>query len=137
MKADLDLQTLIDREAIKELTARYAREVARGNGRGVGALYAEDGRFAAGALDYSGRANIQDFLEGVIKPGKNIPLITGHIIEIDGCDATCFSIMYTPWYRDETPGFCGEYKDKLRKVGGQWYFLERDFTFYKGRPGDV
>jgi len=131
-----DLKHLADREAIRELTARYARFVAHGDGRGVGSLYSEDGRFAAGIHDYRGRAAIQEFLAGVTKPLKNIPLVTDHVIEIDGDEATCACIMYTPWYRDVQPGFCGEYNDKLRKVDGEWYFVERSFEFFKGKPDD-
>jgi hypothetical protein len=132
-----DIQLLADREAIKELTARYARCVVTGDGRGVGALYTEDGRFAAGNFDYVGRAAIQDFLEGQTKPSKNIPLVTDHIIEISGDEATCFSIMFTPWFRHELPGFCGIYSDRLRKVDGDWYFIERSFEFLHGRPAGV
>jgi ketosteroid isomerase-like protein len=131
-----DLQLLADREAIKELTARYARCVVTGDGRGVGALYSEDGRFVAGKFDCIGRANIQDLLETQIKPGKNMPLVTDHIIEIDGDTASCYSIMFTPWFRHKQPGFCGAYTDKLRKVDGEWYFVERAFEFFEGRPED-
>jgi len=134
MAIEANLQLLADREAIRELTAKYARCVATGDGRGVGATYAEDGRFAAGKYDYVGRAAIQDFLEGQTKPLKNMPLVTGHIIEIEGDEASCYSIMYTPWFAGEYPGFCGAYTDRLRKVDGEWYFAERSFEFFKGQP---
>jgi ketosteroid isomerase-like protein len=137
MAIKADLQLLADREAIRELTAKYARCVATGDGRGVGATYTEDGHFAAGKFDVLGRAAIQDFLEGQTQPLKNMPLVTDHIIEIDGDEASCYSIMYTPWFKHEHPGFCGAYTDRLRKVDGEWYFVERDFEFFKGRPEGV
>ncbi|MCP1472308.1 hypothetical protein J3E64_004026 [Sphingobium sp. OAS761] len=136
MAIPADLQLLADREAIKELTAKYARCVVTGDGRGVGALYSEDGRFAAGRFDYVGRKNIQDFLESQTTPGKNMPLVTDHIIEIDGDEATCYSIMFTPWFKGKHPGFCGAYSDRLRKIEGEWYFVERSFEFFEGKPED-
>ena len=126
----------MDREAIRELAARYARLVVAGDGRAVGALYTEDGRFNAGVAHVVGRAALQDFLERVLTPGKSIPLVVNHLIELDGDEATATCAMYTPWYRHAAPGFCGEYRDRLRKVDGQWYFVERDFTFFEGRPED-
>jgi|KBSSwiS6_1023812.scaffolds.fasta_scaffold22909_2 hypothetical protein len=130
------LQLLIDREAIRELTARYARLVHEGDGRGVGALYTEDGRFKAGIAYVTGRSNLQDFLEKQLTPGKSTPLVTNYIIEINGAEATSYCSMHTPWYRHDYPGFCGDYRDTYRKVDGQWYFVERDFTFHEGRPAD-
>ena len=136
MDQTAQLQRLLDREAIRELTARDARLVHEGDGRGVGALYTEDGRFKAGVAYVTGRENLQDFLEGALKPGKSTPLIANHIIEIDGDDATGYCSMYTPWYRHEYPGFCGDYRDTYRKVDGEWLFVEREFTFHEGRPED-
>ena len=134
MPIPADLQLLADREAIKELTAKYARHVVTGNGRAVGGLYCEEGRFTAGKFDCVGREAIQDLLETQIKPGKNMPLVTDHIIEIRGEEATCYSIMFTPWFRSQFPGFCGAYNDKLRKINGEWLFVERSFEFFEGRP---
>lgn len=130
------LQELADREAIRELTARYAKLVHDGDGRGVGALYTEDGRFKAGVAYVTGRAGLQDFLADALSPNKSTPLITNHIIELNGDEATGYCSMYTPWYRHEVPGFCGDYRDSYRKVDGQWYFVEREFSFHEGRPED-
>lgn len=131
------LQLLLDREAIRDLTSLYARLVHEGDGRGVGGLYAEDGRFKAGVAYVTGRSNLQDFLAGSLAPGKSTPLISNHLIEIDGDEATGYCSMHTPWYKGETPGFCGDYRDTYRKVDGRWYFVERDFTFHEGRPAEA
>jgi ketosteroid isomerase-like protein len=131
------LQLLIDREEIKELTARYARLVHEGDGQGVGALYTTDARFKAGSALVEGRENLQQFLSKTLSPGKSTPLVVNHILDIQADQARGYCVMYTPWYRHETPGFCGEYHDTYRKVAGRWYFVERDFTFHEGKPQEV
>jgi len=134
MNLEAELGRLLDHEAIRALTADYARLVIAGDGRAVGALYTEDGVFKAGVAHVVGRAKLQDFLAGALTPGKSIPLVVNHLIEVTGDEATCVCTMFTPWYRDETPGFCGDYRDRLRRVDGRWYFAERDFIFHQGRP---
>ncbi|MGE0743557.1 MAG: nuclear transport factor 2 family protein, partial [Hyphomonadaceae bacterium] len=78
------VQELEDREAIKELCARYAQLVAQGDGQSVGSLYTEDGRFAAGVAEVNGRPALQSFLSKALQPIKSIPCISNHQIAIDG-----------------------------------------------------
>lgn len=136
MTLEQRIARLEDIEAIKDLCARYARLVNKGDGRAVGALYTEDGFFQAGVAEVRGRANLQDFLARALTPNKSTPCISNHQITLNGDSARGTCTMHTPWYRDEAPGFCGEYTDEYRKVDGKWYFVRRDFEFHQGRPAD-
>lgn len=59
------LQTLEDREAIRELIARYGPLADSGDAAGVAALWAEDGVYAiAGFGEAKGRVEIAAFIDG-------------------------------------------------------------------------
>src|SRR5258708_33050633 len=90
------LQEVEDREEIKELTAKYAHWVARGEGARVNDLFSDDGRFINEVIgekpniEGRGRKELGKFYPA-LKKGPARPCIHNNIIELDGDNAkgTC------------------------------------------------
>jgi ketosteroid isomerase-like protein len=134
------VQDLTDREAIKELTARYAHGVALGQGAAVAALFTDDGNFATRfnpdeqPIVLQGRQAIDDFYER-IEPNTALPCVHNHIIALDGDQATgtcTLEVRITSKGRSMIGS--AYYDDRFRRENGQWKFVERRCTFFHFVP---
>jgi hypothetical protein len=131
------VQLLMDREAIKELTARYCWHVMRGEGAKVVDLFADDASFDnsanAGAIA-NGRAELLKFYEG-IRPLQAIPFIHNHIITVNGDQAigTC-AIEGRFTIKEDSLTGAGYYEDKYRRVNGSWRFAARKLFLHHMVP---
>ena len=125
-----------DREAIKELTARYCWHVTRAEAQAVSELYTADGVFEVPGPDGArietvGRAAILRRLSSMT-PGQVCPIVGNHIIEVAGDEAagTC-AMRNTP--RDAEGNFShvvGFYRDQYRREDGRWLFAARRWFIY-------
>lgn len=134
------VQELADREEIKELTARYAHGVARGEGAKVAALFTDDGAFInhltpdAPPTVVRGRAELDKFY-GAIKRNFALPCIHNHLIALAGDEATgTCSIEVRITRGKQSMIGSGYYEDRFRREHGQWKFVERDCTFFHFVP---
>ncbi len=133
------VQELADREEIKELTARYAHGVARGEGAKVAALFTDDGTFINRMSDVPvmtvhGRADLDTFY-GAIKRNFALPCIHNHLIALAGDEATGTCSIEVRITRGEKSMIgSGYYEDRFRRENGQWKFVERDCTFFHFVP---
>ena len=133
------IQELEDRDAIKELTAKYCWNLSHGEGEAVARLFTDDG-----VLDVTGAANgpvrgmealLKFYRSSVREPEQAIPFIQNHIIHVDGDNAhgTCgIEARFTR--NGESVTAAGYYEDKYRRVGGQWRFVERKIFFHHVVP---
>src|ERR1700726_4648787 len=134
------LQEVEDREEIKELTAKYAHWVARGEGARVTDLFTDDGRFINEGIgekpniEVRGRKQLDEFYPG-LKKGMALPCIHNHIIELDGDNAkgTC-TIEVRITRNNQSIIGSGYYADNYRRVNDQWKFAERHAYFYHFVP---
>jgi len=134
------LQEVEDREEIKELTAKYAHWVARGEGARVKDLFTDDGRFINEVIgekpniEVRGRKQLDEFYPG-LKRGMALPCIHNHIIEIDGDNAkgTC-TIEVRITQNGQSIIGSGFYADIYRRENGRWKFVERHSQFYHFVP---
>ena len=134
------LQEVEDREEIKELTAKYAHWVARGEGARVKDLFTDDGRFINEVIgekpniEVRGRKQLDEFYPG-LKRGMALPCIHNHIIELDGDNAkgTC-TIEVRITQNGQSIIGSGFYADIYRRVNGRWKFVERHSQFYHFVP---
>ena len=92
---------LEDREAIRDLIARYGPLVDAGNCAGAAALWAEDGVYEVGGFgSYTGRAAIQALLEGEshqsLIHGGAAHVLSPPVIDLDGDSATArtYSVVF-------------------------------------------
>jgi len=128
------LQELEDREAIRELTARYCHAVASGDGPAIVAMFTDDGVFEMGPRVVSGRAELEDFY-GAVSASPPIPFIQNHVIELagDGARGTC-SVEIRLVQDGEAYTAAGWYEDTYRRVDGSWRFARRDFHVFHWVP---
>lgn len=126
-----NLEQLLHRVAIAELTARYCDRLDAHDTDAVAALFTEDARTDYGpgrGGEVTGRAAIHER----IARGQSVFRRTHHqlghqTIEIDGVDATGVTAALT-WHER----FSGEqellalrYLDRFRRVAGTWLISER------------
>src|SRR6202158_1717103 len=134
------LQEVEDREEIKELTAKYAHWVTRGEGAKVKDLFTDDGRFINEVIgekpniEVRGRKQL-DEIYPALKRGMALPCIHNHIIEINGDNAkgTCTIEVRITQNKQSIIG-SGYYADTYRRVNDQWKFAERHAYFYHFVP---
>jgi hypothetical protein len=120
------LQDLLDREAIRDLAYRYATLVGCGAPMQAAALFAADGELITGNGHGVGRAEIEKYM-ATVAPGTSIPLISNHLIALNGDEATGSCAMHTPWLDRQPPGLVGYYDDAYRRVDGVWLFSFRRY----------
>ncbi len=134
------VQELTDREEIKELTARYAHGVARGEGAKVAELFTDDGVFInrlnpdQPPTEVRGREALQKFY-GAIKRNFALPCIHNHLITLAGDEATgTCSIEVRITQKQQSIIGSGYYEDRFRRENGRWKFVVRDCTFFHFVP---
>ena len=126
------IDELLDREAIKELPARYCDYIWSKNVEGILSLFTEDGVFAmegvGAAQEAKGQPALRKFYGQVASGPGPLPFI--HNIVIDLKDATHATGRAYPEVRtlgQERIMAMGYYDDEYEKVGGQWKFKARRF----------
>jgi uncharacterized protein (TIGR02246 family) len=134
------VQELADREEIKELTARYAHGVARGEGAKVAELFTDDGAFInqlnpdEPPTVVRGREALHKFYSN-IKRNTALPCIHNHLITIEGDEATgTCSIEVRITMKQQSMIGSGYYEDRFRREQGRWKFAERHCTFFHFVP---
>jgi hypothetical protein len=123
------LQRIQDHLAIQTLVAKYAWHAARGEYEPLAKLFTADGLFISpSARPPAG--TLAQFYATHLKPGLTIPMVTNHIIEIDGDSARGRCTMQSLW-QGTGPGFVGFYEDEYRREGGEWRFTRRVFQYHQ------
>jgi uncharacterized protein (TIGR02246 family) len=118
------IAALEDREAIRDLIARYGPLADAGDCAGAAALWAEDGTYEVGGFGiYQGRAAIQALLEGeshqTLIHGGAAHVLSPPVIELDGDRATArtYSIVFRK---------AGEAWEAHRASANMWYLVRID-----------
>src|SRR5262245_21700935 len=133
------VRELMDREEIKELTARYAHGVARGEGAAVAAWFIEDGVFrnhfpGEPVTEVRGQEALKQ-LYGAIRRNVALPCIHNHLITVTGDEAsgTC-SLEVRLTREGQSMIGSGYYEDRFRRENGRWKFVGRECTFFHFVP---
>jgi uncharacterized protein (TIGR02246 family) len=115
-----------DREAIRDLFARYALYIDSGRADEFANLFTEDGRFVTGIGDpLVGRDALRAFA-GSVPAGMMHHLFTDHVIDIDGDTAHCeMSSIVTA---KGQISLVAHTHDDLRRVDGAWKIADRTYT---------
>lgn len=129
------LREYTDRDAIRDLPARYCHYVRTGNIDGILDLYSPDGIFdmpanmAEGGVR-EGREAIAETFRDNLERMDPWPFTHNHVIDLLGPD-TARGYVYTE-FRLGTErmrvGFVGVYEDDYVRVDGQWKFQRRKLT---------
>ncbi len=129
------IRAIEDREAIRELTARYCRLAVGGRAEEIVELFREDGVMESGDTLGRGRDALlalyrQSF--GALRP---IPTVHNHVIELDGDRATGFcSVELRLVEQGVAVTAAGHYEDEFARVDGVWKFARRRLVFYHRVP---
>ncbi|NBU85281.1 MAG: nuclear transport factor 2 family protein [Sphingomonadaceae bacterium] len=122
----MDKQELSDREAIRDLLARYTYDGDRGRIDMLAACFADEG-----VLEYPGNhGSGPDGVKAALTSGQRNPAIsfvrhhiTNPLIEVAGDTATARS--YFQVVSDNGPDHAGTYSDKLVRTAQGWRFAHR------------
>lgn len=121
-----------DKDAIRELTARYCHSVAAGDGAAVTDLFIEDGAFLIGDRRVQGSTELADFYS-TLEENPPIPFIQNHVIDSYTSSEALgrCSVEIRMVQNGEAVTAAGWYQDKYKKIDGTWKFSERNFiTFH-------
>jgi uncharacterized protein (TIGR02246 family) len=128
------VQRLEDREAIFTLFMKYRHCLDTKDFSGYAALFSETGEFLAQDLHATGRAAIEELVDGMRGNlltdtiGDDIHIVANPEIEIDGDRAKARSTwIYVVRSADDSPDLCkvGHYEDDLVREDGEWRFQRR------------
>ena len=117
-----------DRDAIRDVYARYVTSLDTGAAADFAALYTDEGVFVgggAGGDDVVGRAALEAFAAG-LGAGSVHRLSLNHVIDVDGDTATCRSSILV--LAGNAVVSVGRVHDELRRVDGAWRIARRTFT---------
>jgi ketosteroid isomerase-like protein len=120
------LQAVEDKDAIRELTARYCHLVREGDVDGYAALFTPGATFESGDRRYEGHDELRAMLVEASERVRPSPFIQNHVIELDGERATgrC-SVEIRLVQSGEAYTAAGHYRDSYRRVDGAWLFERR------------
>ncbi len=131
MSESMRIQQLEDREAIRDLLARYCYLIARGDVDAVIDLFTSDCRVEILGQVYEGAAGLRTLYASALDFSPK-PYIHNHLIEeLDVRTASSSCVLEIRQVRDgepETGGGC--YEDRYLKEDGTWKFSERRFRVY-------
>jgi uncharacterized protein (TIGR02246 family) len=135
--ADKSLGVLEEKDAIREVLARYCFALDDGKFAEMAALFTEDGTWHTAFGKATGRAAIAEFAAGLRahRPGatpRAIHHVTNVVITLDGDTAKVRSNWTTVQNSPEGPkiGSGGAYDDDMVKVDGDWFFKYRTIDRY-------
>jgi uncharacterized protein (TIGR02246 family) len=125
-----------EKDAIREVMARYCHALDACRFDDVARLFAEDGEWTTDYGGARGRAEIAALLRGVVPVKGEGPqrkhYITNIIITLDGATARAVS-DYLVIRESETgliPVMGGAYKDVFVKRDGEWQFLRKELVHH-------
>ena len=136
------LADLLDREAIRDLPARYCHYVWTNDVEGMLALFTEDGLLSTasdadvGVREIRGAAALREFYIGLDRM-KPRPYIHNHVVELlaeDRARGTCYVELRLAT-RKMGPLGAGYYDDDYVKEDGRWKFAARRYRAIHGTEG--
>jgi uncharacterized protein (TIGR02246 family) len=120
-----------DKDAIRELLARYCFHLDNDRFEEMAALFTEDGTWDTAFGKGTGRAGIAAQARSIAASGaprpRRVHLTTNIVIDLNGDTATVQSNWAVVQNSDQGPGIgsAGAYADQLVKRGGRWFFRYR------------
>jgi uncharacterized protein (TIGR02246 family) len=127
---------LEEKDAIREVMARYCFALDDGRFADMAALFTEDGTWQTFFGKATGRKAIADFAAGLrahrTENPRAIHHVTNIVITLDGGTAKVRSNWTTVQNAPDGPkiGSGGAYDDEMVKVGGEWFFRYRTIDRY-------
>ena len=128
------IETLWDREMIKELTHAYGRCIERPDAEGMAQLFTPDGEVDFSSMGrgvHRGQEAIRTFYASTW-PLRVKPFFTNHVIELDGqarAHGTCCFDKRAVQGEESMIG-AGRLHDQYEKIGDEWKFRSRKVEIF-------
>jgi hypothetical protein len=134
MKATEELvHELADREAIRDLSARYCDCVWRKDLDALVGLFVEDGAFIVEGREVEavsrGHAQLREVYEKAIAEMNPRLFIHSHLIDLTGAEharGRCYVEVYSAAFGMQQVGL-GYYEDEYAKIAEKWKFVSRRY----------
>lgn len=129
------IRAIEDRDAIRELTARYCQLAVARRIEDVVDLFTEDGVMESGDTVGKGREALLEIYRESLGSLRPIPTVHNHVIDLDGDRATGFCQLELRTVEEgEAYTAAGHYEDRFERVDGAWKFAARKLVFYHRVP---
>jgi uncharacterized protein (TIGR02246 family) len=126
LRETVDMPSLAeDRDAIRDLFARYCLYVDTGADEEWAATFTEDGEFMTGQDTLVGREALKSFAAS-LPAGVLHHMTMNETIQVDGDTATCQASVFVT--TKGTVVTTGRSLDELRRVDGSWRIARRTYT---------
>lgn len=125
---------LEEKDAIREVMARYCYALDECRFADVAALFAESGEWTTTYGTARGRSQIEALLSSVVpKPGEGPQrkhYITNTVVKVDGTTAETRSdyLVVRESENGLLPVMGGTYLDRFVKIGGDWFFARKQLV---------
>jgi hypothetical protein len=129
------IRAIEDRDAIRELTARYCQLAVGGKAEDIVALFTKQGVMESGDIREQGRARLLELYRESLSSLRPIPFVSNHVVELDGDRATGFCSIELRMVEDGVAvTAAGYYDDVFEREDGRWKFAHRKLVFYHRVP---
>ncbi|OAK64501.1 hypothetical protein A3K87_13990 [Variovorax paradoxus] len=127
------LQSLLDREAIRDCLLRYCRGIDRCDEDALRSAYWEDATDCHGAWNGSSAGFIAQALPRLRQGGRRVHQITNVLIELHGdlaaVESSFLALQSTAAQPDRETFLCGRYADRFERRGGEWRVAARTVVY--------
>lgn len=127
------LQSLLDREAIRDCLFGYCRGIDRADEAALRAAYWDDATDCHGAWNGSAAGFIDQALARLRQGGRRVHQVTNIAIELHGDTAAVESAFFALQAPAATPAretfLCGRYLDRFERRGGAWRIAARTVVY--------
>jgi hypothetical protein len=128
-----ELQTLLDREAIRDCLYRYCRGIDRADEEMLHSAYWPDARDCHGAYRGSATGFIAQALSRLRPGGRRVHLVTNVLIELHGdvaaVESSFLALQSTAAAPQQETFLCGRYLDRFEKRAGEWRIADRTVVY--------
>jgi len=118
------------KDDIRELTARYCWFATRADGEALADLFTDDCFIEIGPDNVvRGKTAIAELVSSAGR-GSLVPVISNHVIEVAGDDATGTCVVQSRVSPRSPAGFVACYRDSYRNSDRGWRFVSRRYQLY-------
>jgi hypothetical protein len=133
MNSSVQLQALLDREAIRDCLYRYCRGIDRVDEEALRSAYWGDATDCHGAWNGSASGFIDQALQRLRQGGRRVHQVTNVSIELHGDAAAVESSFFALQVAADAPAretfLCGRYVDRFERRRDQWRIAARTVVY--------
>lgn len=119
---------------IVSLTVRYCWALDERDWDSLSEVFSSDAYAKYGVTEHKGIDSIIEKCQKALLPlDFSHHMVTNHVVELEGDEATCKCYFQAQHVRNSTPGgvnfiIAGKYEDELTRINGEWKISSRVLT---------